>query len=239
MMSFRELAHAARRQAGVLRSQGLVPGDRVTLIPEQQSFVITFLAALVAQLVPVPVYPPASLAKLGSWRQTAEGIVRAASSAAIITSDELCPLLWSVGSHAGAKIITWQQLDSSPAAEFASQHADPGDLAFLRPVAYLDTLAFLKRPALWFELIHRHRGTITFAPPFAYALAVRRIPCSEVTRWDLSCLRVAGCGAEPIAGRTLRAFSTHFEAAGLRPEALCPSYGLAEANASGHLHARG
>lgn len=105
--------------------------------------------------------------------------------------------------------------------------------------AYLDTLAFLKRPALWFELIHRHRGTITFAPPFAYALALRRIPCSEVTRWDLSCLRVAGCGAEPIAGRTLRAFSTHFEAAGLPPEALCPSYGLAEANASGHLHARG
>lgn len=83
VMSFRELAQAARQQAAVLQAHGLVPGDRVTLIiPGQRSFVITFLAALAARLVPVAVYPPSSLAKLDSWRQTAEVIVRAARPAA-------------------------------------------------------------------------------------------------------------------------------------------------------------
>jgi acyl-CoA synthetase (AMP-forming)/AMP-acid ligase II len=98
-----------------------------------------------------------------------------------------------------------------------------------RSVIHLDTYAFLKRPSLWFALIDRHRATVTFAPQFAYALAVRRITAADLAKWDLSCLRVAGCGAEPIAPQTLRAFVAHFAAAGLRPEALSPCYGLAEA----------
>ena len=38
-----------------------------------------------------------------------------------------------------------------------------------------------------------------------------------------------GCGAEPINPGTLRAFAETFSACGLRPEALLPCYGLAEA----------
>jgi len=292
-MSFQELARAARRRAGTLRALGLVPGDRIALIiTEQRSFVVTFLAALAAQLVPVPVYPPSSLAKVDSWRQATEGIVRTARPAALVTTDEVSPLLWSVASRADTKIITLRQLDSHPGAEStaAGSDPDPDDVAFLqftsgstmaprgvmvshrnlvenctrinddllsaditgvswlplyhdmgligmvlapllalRPIFFLDTLAFLKRPALWFDLIHRHRASATFAPHFAYPLAVRRISAAAVAGWDLSCLRLVGCGAEPIDARTLRTFAGHFAAAGLRPEALCPSYGLAEA----------
>jgi fatty-acyl-CoA synthase len=104
-----------------------------------------------------------------------------------------------------------------------------GPLLAQRPIYYLDTLAFLKRPRLWFDLIHRHRANVTFAPQFALALAVRRTKAADLAQWDLSCLRVLGCGGEPIAAETLRSFSEHFSAAGLSLNALCPSYGLAEA----------
>jgi fatty-acyl-CoA synthase len=42
-------------------------------------------------------------------------------------------------------------------------------------------------------------------------------------------LRALGCGAEPIDATTVRAFMEKFEPAGLKPTAILPSYGLAEA----------
>ena len=98
-----------------------------------------------------------------------------------------------------------------------------------RPAILLSSLGFVKRPSLWFELIHKHRATITFAPNFGYALAARRITTEDLARWDLSCLRVAGCGGEPIAADTLRSFANRFAQAGLRRDALLPCYGMAEA----------
>jgi len=46
---------------------------------------------------------------------------------------------------------------------------------------------------------------------------------------DLSCLRVAGCGAEPIQAKTLREFADRTKPAGFDPRAFLPSYGMAEA----------
>ena len=59
---------------------------------------------------------------------------------------------------------------------------------------YIPTLRFIKRPSCWMDAIHRHRGTLTFAPNFALALAARRTRPSEIEKWDLSCLRSVGCG---------------------------------------------
>ena len=33
------------------------------------------------------------------------------------------------------------------------------------------TMSFIKRPSRWIELLHKHKGTLTFAPNFAYGLA--------------------------------------------------------------------
>lgn len=97
------------------------------------------------------------------------------------------------------------------------------------PVTFLPTLSFLRDPQSWFECINRKRATITFAPNFAYALVRKRVRAESLARWDLSCLRVLGCGAEPINPATMRAFLDVFSAAGVRPEALVPCYGMAEA----------
>lgn len=96
-------------------------------------------------------------------------------------------------------------------------------------VVFLPTMAFLGNPELWFDQIHRRRATVTFAPNFAFGLVRKRVRESALTRWDLSCLRVVGCGAEPINPNTIESFFAMFEPTGLRPESFLPCYGMAEA----------
>ena len=89
-------------------------------------------------------------------------------------------------------------------------------------------MLFLKRPTAWLEAISQYRGTVSFAPNFAYELCLRRVKPSQIAHLDLSSWRVAGCGAEPIRPDTLQAFAERFASAGFRASAFCPSYGLAE-----------
>jgi len=95
---------------------------------------------------------------------------------------------------------------------------------------FIPTMRFIKRPSVWLDTIHRHRGTASFAPNFAFALAVRRIRESDLAEWDLSCLRVLGCGAEPIQAETMRKFTDLFSTrCGMPTNAITPAYGMAEA----------
>lgn len=89
--------------------------------------------------------------------------------------------------------------------------------------------AFVKRPANWLEAISRYGLTVSGGPDFAYELCVRRINDSQLAALDLSRWEVAVNGGEPIDPATLTAFAERFAPAGLRPGALAPCYGLAEA----------
>ena len=141
----------------------------------------------------------------------------------------------SVNSHA----IMFDGLKSTPADRGVSWlplYHDMGLIGFviaplyaLVQVMFLPTSAFIRRPSLWLDAIHRFRGTITFAPNFAFALATRAVTEGQARSWDLSCMRALGCGAEPIQPEVLRAFIGRFAAQGLKPESILPSYGMAEA----------
>jgi acyl-CoA synthetase (AMP-forming)/AMP-acid ligase II len=96
------------------------------------------------------------------------------------------------------------------------------------PVTFMSPLTFLKRPASWLEYLSKHRGTITYGPNFAYAIATKRVRERDLEGLDLSCVRVAGCGAEPIQAGTLRAFADKFSRVGFDVNAFVPSYGMAE-----------
>ena len=100
--------------------------------------------------------------------------------------------------------------------------------AGMRGVLFIPTGLFLKRPLSWLRYISRQQGTITFAPNFAYNLCLTRAGAKSVEGLDLSSLRIAGCGAEPIRYEVLAAFAHTFQPYGLRAEALMPCYGLAE-----------
>jgi fatty-acyl-CoA synthase len=93
----------------------------------------------------------------------------------------------------------------------------------------IPTLSFIKNATVWLDTISRHGASLTFAPNFAYALTVKRARPEQIARWDLSRMRAFGCGAEPINGEVLRSFNRAFAPAGLKPTALLPSYGMAEA----------
>ena len=97
-----------------------------------------------------------------------------------------------------------------------------------RPAVMLTPQMFVKRPVEWLKAISRHRGTVSFAPNFAYDLVVRRVKDSDLETLDLSCWRIAGCGAEPIHPRTLASFADRLAATGFRAASFFPSYGLAE-----------
>ncbi|MDB4987936.1 MAG: Pyoverdine chromophore precursor synthetase PvdL [Myxococcaceae bacterium] len=114
-----------------------------------------------------------------------------------------------------------------------------GPLIMDIPVVILPTASFARGPKIWLETIHKHRGTITYAPNFAYALATKRLKAKDVDALDLSCLRIAGCGAEPIQASTLRDFAAALAPAGLDATALLPSYGMAEATLAITFHPRG
>lgn len=101
-------------------------------------------------------------------------------------------------------------------------------LYFGLPVVVLSPLSFLSRPARWLWAVHKHRGTITAAPNFAYELAVRKITDAEIAGLDLTSLRAALNGAEPVTLETLDRFASRFAPHGFRREALLPVYGLAE-----------
>src|SRR5437899_8285039 len=97
------------------------------------------------------------------------------------------------------------------------------------PLCVMSPLAFLTRPARLLLAFHKHRGTITAAPNFAYELCVRKIADEEIQGLDLSSCRAALNGAEPVNPETLERFEKRFAKYGFRREAQLPVYGLAEA----------
>ncbi len=89
--------------------------------------------------------------------------------------------------------------------------------------------SFVQQPAAWLQAIARYRGTTTASPNFGYELCLRKVVEEELESLDLSSLRVAISGAEPIRASTLRRFAERFSVCGFRSSALTPAYGMAEA----------
>ncbi len=96
-------------------------------------------------------------------------------------------------------------------------------------VVSITPLDFLRSPLLWAKLIDKYRGTVTAAPNFAYSLLARRLRQAEDDfDLDLSSLRYAWNGAEPVDPDTMIALAEAGRPYQLDPLALAPVYGMAE-----------
>jgi fatty-acyl-CoA synthase len=90
---------------------------------------------------------------------------------------------------------------------------------------------FTARPSRWMEWISTYGGTATAGPNFSYALATRALGRSE--QLDLSRLRIALNGAEPVDPDQVEAFIAAGRRHGLRPSAVFPAFGMAEVAIAG------
>ncbi len=95
-------------------------------------------------------------------------------------------------------------------------------------VDYLGTREFAMRPRLWLTLMSRNRSTISFSPPFGYALCARRLRDSDLAGYELSAWRVAGVGAEMVRAPWLHRFAETLAPAGFSAGSFLPCYGMAE-----------
>ncbi|HEX6418945.1 MAG TPA: fatty acyl-AMP ligase [Acidimicrobiales bacterium] len=90
---------------------------------------------------------------------------------------------------------------------------------------------FTARPVRWMEWLSTYGGTATAGPNFSYVLATRALDRAEGL--DLSRLRIALNGAEPIDPDQVEAFIEAGRRHGLRPEAVFPAFGMAEVAIAG------
>lgn len=293
--SFTAVERASARYGGALQALGLKKGDRVALIlPANEDFVLCFLGALRAGVVPVPIYPAMGVGELQGYLDNTRHIVAKSGARALVTTSRIkrllgtvqaaCPELEQVvaveairesmealkpvlvglddtaflqftsGSTSRPKgvALTHRNLaaniacimhygigvsDDDIGISWLPLYHDMGLIGFVLaplvykiPVVFLSPLLFLKRPISWFQAFTRHKGTVAYAPNFAYALCLKRIREKDLDGVDLSSWRVAGCGAEPIRPDTLELFASTYAKVGFRKEALLPSYGMAESS---------
>ena len=87
---------------------------------------------------------------------------------------------------------------------------------------------FVKQPWRWLQAISKHRAVYSGGPNFAYELCNGAEAPPDSAPLDLSSWQFAFCGAEMVRPATMRRFAQSFERFGFRPQALSPSYGLAE-----------
>ncbi|WP_024806034.1 fatty acyl-AMP ligase [Nocardia sp. BMG51109] len=93
--------------------------------------------------------------------------------------------------------------------------------------AYMSAKDFVRVPRRWLELMTEHRATLTVSPNFGYELAAKRV--GSTGGLDLSTLRAALNGAEPVRAGTMELMRERFAPVGFDPIAWVPCYGMAEA----------
>jgi amino acid adenylation domain-containing protein len=135
--------------------------------------------------------------------------------------------------RAGARCVAMST--DSRVLNWLPHHHDFGLIGTLMPlcvgatVYLMSSLTFLRRPLRWLDAVGKFGITHTGGPNFAYAACVRAHAQQPGWTGDLSTLRSASCGAEPISVATMEAFALGFAPHGLSDKAVKPSYGMAEA----------
>ena len=109
--SFADVARRAGAYAAALVGTGLRTGDRVALaLPSNQEFVFAFLGAMHVGLVPVPMYPPVSLGRLGFYLDQARHILHGSEAAVLLTAPRIKAALGSLIQRPLRTILTVAEL---------------------------------------------------------------------------------------------------------------------------------
>ncbi len=97
------------------------------------------------------------------------------------------------------------------------------------PVSLMAPASFLRRPLRFLELASHVGATVIGGPNFSYEHCVDKYAPDAASGLDLSKIRIAYNGAEPIRPGTLERFAAAFKPHGFRWKAFYCCYGQAEA----------
>ncbi|HEY5477242.1 MAG TPA: AMP-binding protein, partial [Tepidiformaceae bacterium] len=233
-----QIAEHLRRQCGILANAGAVA---LVTVPE---------ARPLARLLRSHVDSMRTLTTADELSRSAEATTLPVP--APVRPDTIALLQYTSGSTGDPKgvMLTHRQLLANISAMGRAAQAGPADVfvswlplyhdmgligAWLSSLylgfalVVMSPMDFLARPARWLHAIQEHRATLTAGPNFAFELCLRRIRDEEISGVDLSGMRMMFNGAEPVSPATVEHFVERFAGYGLRPNALAPVYGLAEA----------
>jgi fatty-acyl-CoA synthase len=95
--SYTAIERSSARFGGALQALGLRKGDRVALIiPSNDDFILCFMGAIRAGIVPVPIYPPLALGQLQAYLDNTRHIVAKCGARALVTTSKIKRLLGTV-----------------------------------------------------------------------------------------------------------------------------------------------
>ena len=133
--AFEALEAAAHKRAGQLQQLDLRHGDRLALVvADPAEFVLSFVSAVVAGVVPVPIYPRASFKAKNAYVDTVSHIVATSGAKVLLTTESTKPVVEEVFTqHPGlARLCTIEQLEQIPAREPHLPLVQPDELCFLQ-----------------------------------------------------------------------------------------------------------
>jgi fatty-acyl-CoA synthase len=304
--SYEEVWQEALFRAAHLTAHGLRRGDRLALVvPEGHEFVLAFLGATIAGIVPVPIFPSATFKRIEGYAEIVSHIVEAAGARMLLTMERMQPQMEIVSGRAPCleRLLFTETAFEGASPSFDPPVIEPETVCFLQftsgsttkprgvmvthanlvanaraclgphglnindddvtvswlplyhdmglgfvfsailgdlPAVFLPTASFARTPRIWLEALQRYRGTITYAPNFAYQLVTKRLREKDLAELDLRHVRVAGCGAEPIRARALLDFAERVRPTGFDGgKVLLPCYGMAESTLAITFHQLG
>lgn len=211
---------AAARAALVLADRPTVA--RLAGLPALSAPIADFGALSSSQPGPAPAMPAPDQIALLQFTSGTTAVPRAVAVRHHQVLANTRPGFGSATLPPGSGFVSWLPL-----------YHDMGIITLAGALAYghgsytMDPQTFSMRPTGWLNAIASYRAAITAAPNFGYHLASQLL--SMRGRHDLSSLRVAWNGAEPIDAATLGSFVDIAQTVGMPRTAMCPSYGLAEA----------
>ncbi len=96
------------------------------------------------------------------------------------------------------------------------------------PLVLMSPFDWVRAPARLMQAVSRYHGTLTWLPNFAYTFCAQKTRDRDLEGVDLSSWRAVIDCSEPIRYESLQAFLDRFTPYGLKPQAICTSYAMAE-----------
>jgi fatty-acyl-CoA synthase len=96
------------------------------------------------------------------------------------------------------------------------------------PLVLLSPFEWVRAPARLLQAVSKYKGTLSWLPNFAYNFCAQKIRERDLDNIDLSSWRAISNCSEPMRHESHLAFFERFKSYGLKWEALCTCYAMAE-----------